>query len=55
MEVKYNGRKFKFRPCDTEAVTQEELQEMVDRIGYMQYEINRSWLVVSGIGYGWEI
>lgn len=55
MKVKYNGRYFEFRKCDTENITQEELQQMVDKTGHMQYEPNRSWLVVRGVGYGWEV
>ena len=55
MKVKYNGRYFEFRPCDTKGISQEELQKMADEIGYMQYEVNNKWLVIRGIGYGWEV
>lgn len=54
MTVTYNGRKFKFRPCDVQNLTQEELQKKADETGYMQYEPNASWLVIRGVGYGWE-
>lgn len=53
--VKYNSRTFEFRICDTKNISEEDLQNMTDKIGYMQYEKTESWLVVPGIGYGWEI
>lgn len=53
--VEYNGRKYKFRECDTKNLTQEEMQKMTDETGKMQYEPNAKWLVVRGIGYGWEV
>ena len=53
--VKFNGRNYKFRECDTKDLTQEEMQRMTDESGKMQYEPNASWLVVRGIGYGWEV
>lgn len=53
--VKFNGRNFKFRECDTKDLTQEEMQRMTDETGKMQYEPNAQWLVVRGIGYGWEV
>lgn len=52
--VEYNGRYYKFRECDTKDLTQEEMQKMTDESGKMQYEPNAVWLVVHGIGYGWE-
>lgn len=55
MTVKYNGREFKFRPCDTCGLTQEELQKLTDETGRMQYEPGAAWLVVRGVGYGWEV
>ena len=55
MKVQYNGREYAFRPCDTVGLTQEELQKMVNEKGYMQYEPNAQWLVVRGVGYGWEV
>ena len=55
MKVTYNGRTYEFRACDTKDITQEELQELATKTGYMQYEPNASWLVIRGIGYGWEV
>lgn len=55
MEAIYNGRTFKFRPCDTEGLTQAELQKKVDETGKIQYEPGRKWLVVRGVGYAWEV
>lgn len=59
MIVKYNGRNFKFRACDTNGITQEELQKLVNEVGRMQYDTYgmsvKAWLVVRGIGYGWEV
>ena len=55
MKVKYNGRTFEFRSCDTQGITQEELQKRTDETGRMQYEPGRAWLVVRGVGYGWEV
>ena len=55
MKATYNGRVFEFRPCDTAGLTSEELQRLVDTNGKMQYEPNASWLVVRGVGYGWEV
>ena len=58
MIVRFNGKKFKFRACDTKNVTQEELQKLVNEIGYMQYDTYgmrvEPHLVVHGIGYGCE-
>lgn len=53
--VKFNGRNYKFRECDSKNLTQEEMQRMADETGKMQYEPNASWLVIRGIGYGWEV
>ena len=55
MTAIYNGRKFAFRPCDTDGLTQEELQKRVNETGKMQYEPGAKWLVVRGVGYGWEV
>lgn len=55
MKVKYNGREYEFRECDTEGITQEQLQELADSTGHLQYEPTAAWLVVKGIGYGWEV
>ena len=54
--VEFNGRKYTFRPCDVENISEEELQEKVNQCGKMQYEPNgNNWLVVKDVGYGWEI
>lgn len=55
MKVKYNGRTYAFRECDTRGVTEEQLQKLADERGYLQHEPRAVWLVVSGIGYGWEV
>lgn len=55
MKVKYNGRTYEFRACDTQGLTQEELQKRTDETGRMQYEPGNAWLVVRGVGYGWEV
>ena len=59
MKAKYNGRNYMFRECDTEHVTQEELQRIVDETGRLQYDVYgmrvETHLVVKGIGYGWEV
>lgn len=55
MKIKFNERNYKFRECDTKNITKEELQEKATKTGKMQYEPNRAWLVVPGIGYGWEV
>lgn len=55
MRVIYSGRFYEFRECDTEGISQEELQELADNTGYLQYEPTAAWLVVKGIGYGWEV
>lgn len=55
MTATYNGRTYEFRACDTQGLTQADLQRAVDERGKMQYEPNAKWLVVRGIGYGWEV
>lgn len=55
MTAIYNGRTYEFRPCDTEGLTAERLQKLVDEIGHMQYEPRMAYLVVRGVGYGWEV
>ena len=54
--VEFNGRKYTFRPCDVENISEEDLQKKANECGEMKYEPNgNKWLVVKGIGYGWEI
>lgn len=55
MRVIHNGRTYEFRECDTRGITQEALQKMSDTTGKMQYEPRAAWLVIPGIGYGWEV
>lgn len=52
--VKFNNRLFAFRPCDTNGMTREQVQKSTDETGRMQYEPTHAWLVVDGVGYGWE-
>lgn len=55
MTVKHNGRTYAFRECDTKGLTAEQLQAMADATGFMQYEPSAAWLVIRGVGYGWEV
>lgn len=55
MKVTYNGRTFEFRACDCKGLTANDLQSKCDLTGYMQHEVRGSWLVIPGIGYGWEV
>ena len=55
MTITRNGRRYCFRECDVRGKSQEEIQRKADETGRMQYEPNGMvWLVVPGIGYGWE-
>ena len=54
--VQFNGRKYTFRPCDVENISEEELQKKANECGKIQYEPNGNvWFVVKDVGYGWEI
>lgn len=54
--VEFNGRKYTFRPCDVDNISEEELQKKANECGKIQYEPNgNKWLVVKDVGYGWEI
>ena len=55
IKVKYGYYTYAFRPCDTKGYTTEEVQKLADEKGYMQYEPNRAWLVIPGIGYGYNV
>ena len=55
MKISFNHRTYEFRKCDVENITQDELQRLADERGHMQYEPRMSWLVIPGIGYGWEV
>ena len=52
--VQFRGKRYAFRPCDTQGRTQEEVQKLTDEFGYMQYEPHAVWLLVPGVGYAWE-
>ena len=54
MTVTYYGYIYRFRPCDTQNITEEELQKRATETGKIQYDRNGAWLIVPGIGYGWE-
>ena len=54
--VQFNGRKYTFRPCDVENISEEELQKRVNKCGEIQCEPNgNKYLIVKDVGYGWEI
>ena len=54
--VEFNGRKYTFRPCDVENISEEELQKKVNECGEFQSEPNGNvWLAVKDVGYGWEV
>ena len=54
--VEFKGRKYTFRPCDVENISEEDLQKKANECGKMQYDPNgNKWLVIKDIGYGWEI
>lgn len=55
IRVTYNGRIYEFRPVDTKGMSQEEVQALTDKYGRMQYDPRAVWLVVRGVGYGWEV
>lgn len=55
MTVVFRGRTYKFRKCDTQNITQYELQNAADKRGYMAYERKGAWLIIPDIGYGWEV
>lgn len=55
MTVKFNERTYEFRECDTTGITQAELQRKADETGKIQYEPGAVWLVIPGVGYGWEV
>ena len=55
MSIVFNGRTYRFRLCDVKGMTQEELQKRAKETGRLQYEACCGpWLVVPGVGYGWE-
>ena len=54
--VEFNGRKYTFRPCDIENISEEDLQKKANECGEVRYEPNgNKWLVIKDVGYGWEI
>lgn len=55
MTVSYNGRTYEFRACDTQHVTADQLQRLADENGHLQHDPHAVWLVIRGVGYGWEV
>ena len=55
MTIKYRYWEYAFRECDVKGWTKEELEELAAKTGRMQYEPNRVWLIIPGIGYGLEV
>ncbi len=55
MGIEHNGYHYIFRECDVRGWTQEQVQELADKTGKMQYEQNHAWLIIPGIGYGMEV
>lgn len=55
MTIVWRGRKFGFRECDVKGMTKAEVEAKAAEVGKMQYEPRAAWLVVKGIGYGWEV
>jgi hypothetical protein len=54
MTIKYRYWEYSFRECDVKGMTREELEDLAAKTGKMQYEPNRVWLLVPGVGYGLE-
>ena len=55
MTITWRGKQFKFRECDVVGHTREEIEETAKTHGKMQYEPGAVWLVIPGVGYGWEV
>lgn len=55
MTIKCRYWEYSFRECDVKGMTREELEDLAAEAGKMQYESNRVWLLVPGIGYGMEV
>lgn len=55
MEIYFRGRMWTFRECDTKDKTEAFVIYQADNYGKIQYEPNAVWLVVPGVGYGWEV
>lgn len=55
MTITYRDRDYAFRECDTKGWTKEELEDLAVKKGRMQYEPNRVWLLIPGVGYGREM
>ena len=55
MTITWRGKQFKFRECDVEGRTREEVEAIAKAKGRMQYEPRAKWLSVPSIGYGWEV
>ncbi len=55
MTITWRGKQFKFRECDVEDRTREEVEAVAKEDGKMEYEPRAAWLFVPGIGFGWEV
>ena len=55
MEIYFRGRMWAFRECDTKGKTEGFVISQADKYGEIQYEPRAVWLVVPGVGYGWEV
>ena len=54
--IYFRGRYWRFRECDTENMSEAEVISAADKTGKIQHEANgHTWLVVKGVGYGWEV
>lgn len=54
MAITWRGKQFKFRECDVEGRTREEVEKIAKEKGKMQYEPRAAWLSVPGIGFAWK-
>ena len=55
MTITWRGKRFTFRDCDVVGHTREEIEATAKAHGKMQYEPGAAWLVIPGVGYGWEV
>lgn len=55
MKIYFRGRMWAFRECDTKGKTEAFVISQADKYGEIQYEPHAVWLVVPGVGYGWEV
>ena len=53
MKIEYHNQEYYFRECDVKGRTAEEIVQLAEKTGNIQYEPNGFvWLVVPEIGYG---